>query len=231
MFTNPSILLIGTESNELRLCESVISDSGFTDVQVISQDTLTQPHELTRKDVYIVICSDPVGSIPALRSFRDVLATSPILAIDATGDREFVVRALEAGADDLTRVDKVSVQLAARVRALYRRYNYVGERSIGMPLVVGGLKMDFRLHKVWIDEVEVPLTPIEFRILRALCMHMGKVVPHQELLTEGWGEHRPEMADALRVYIRYLRRKMKAVSPLVTIVSRPGIGYMLSIAT
>jgi two-component system KDP operon response regulator KdpE len=98
-------------------------------------------------------------------------------------------------------------------------------------LVAGSLRIDPSSHRVWIGSNEVPFSPTEFLILQKLCMHSGRVVPHREIFIAVWGEFRPEMAESLRVYIRHIRRKMQIAAEAVSITTRPGIGYMLSVGS
>jgi DNA-binding response OmpR family regulator len=103
------------------------------------------------------------------------------------------------------------------------------EVSGNVSLVAGNIKIDPATHRVWIGTTEVPFSPTEFLILQKLCLHSGRVVPYREIFITVWGEFRPEMAEGLRVYIRHIRRKMQTAAETVSIVTRPGIGYMLSV--
>lgn len=152
----------------------------------------------------------------------------PLLVVDATPGSSLTVPMLEAGADDVISPSKLPVQLVPRIAALLRRNKLSASVPGTVPLVAGNLRIDLNSHKVWSGDREVALSPTEFRILQKLCMHAGKVVPHKEILIAAWGEQRPELVDGLRVYIRHIRRKVQAAGEAVTIVSRPGIGYMLS---
>ncbi len=94
---------------------------------------------------------------------------------------------------------------------------------------VGGLHVDLARHQVTIDDKEIHLTPIEFRLLATLIKHAGKVLTHKQLLTEVWGPNQAEQAHYLRVYAAQLRRKLETdpTRPRY-LLTEPGVGYRLA---
>ncbi len=63
---------------------------------------------------------------------------------------------------------------------------------------------------MWLGDVEVHLTPIEYRLLAVLVRNAGKVLTHRQLLQEVWGPGHVEQTHYLRVYMAQLRRKLEA---------------------
>jgi DNA-binding winged helix-turn-helix (wHTH) protein len=91
----------------------------------------------------------------------------------------------------------------------------------------GGLSVDLVKRIVKVDAIsEVKLSPKEYDILRVLVQHAGKVLTHQFLLKQVWGN----AADVqyLRVYVRQLRQKieLKPDQPQY-ITTETGVGYRL----
>jgi two-component system KDP operon response regulator KdpE len=91
-------------------------------------------------------------------------------------------------------------------------------------------------RRVWLkeetasgDQLEVRLTPTEFRLLGLLVVHAGKVLTHKQLLTEVWGPSHAGDVQYLRVYAGQLRQKLEAdpAQPLF-LITEPGVGYRLS---
>ncbi len=216
---------MGERTRERDACEEVLRGNRFP--TTVTPDAPLEASE--SHDVCVCVCREPGAALARIVELRERFGLTPILAVDATDADEFVIRALDAGADDALAMSRIGVEMPARLRAMYRRHVMSHEGGRRVPLVAGDLRIDFGMHRVWARGTELRLSPTEFRILRKLCAHAGHVVPHHVLLAEAWGEHRPEMADALRVYIRHIRRKVGAASAAVEIVSRPGIGYMLSV--
>ena len=95
----------------------------------------------------------------------------PVIFISGYGRDETVAAAFEAGAADYIVKPFSATELVARIRAALRR------REAPEPLVLGDLAIDFDRRRV-----TVAFTATEFRLLRALALEAGRVVPRDALL-------------------------------------------------
>jgi two-component system phosphate regulon response regulator PhoB len=112
---------------------------------------------------------------------RDV----PVIMCTAKGEEIDRVVGFEVGADDYV-VKPFSVrELVLRIRALLRR----AQRTEGEPSLIrfGRLKIDRDAHRAWVDEAEVGLTALEFRLLHAFLSRRGRVQTRDALLSAVWG--------------------------------------------
>ncbi|MGH8879162.1 MAG: winged helix-turn-helix domain-containing protein, partial [Stackebrandtia sp.] len=96
-------------------------------------------------------------------------------------------------------------------------------------LAYGGIELDERAHRVLRDGRPVPLSPTEFRLLRYLMHHSGKVLPKAELLKQVWGYDFAGETSLVETYVFYLRRKIDTVEPRL-IHNVRGVGYVLRVA-
>ncbi|MDP9382165.1 MAG: winged helix-turn-helix domain-containing protein [Chloroflexota bacterium] len=229
MRSSHSVLVIGASSFERDACETLLRRNRFrtTAIEPYAKDPHSRPS--VSPDTCVAVCDNMHTATHEVRLYRELWPAIPLLVIDASPGSHLVAPLLEAGADDVLSPARMAVQLVPRLKALARRQALGETARAHVPLRAGALKIDLGAHKVWAGEREVALSPTEFRILQKLCMHVGRVVPHREILIAVWGEFRPEMAEALRVYIRHIRRKVQEAGQAVTIVTRPGIGYMLAV--
>ena len=159
-----------------------------------------------------------------LREWREEGLTLPIIVLSSRTDEAGIVKALELGADDYVTKPFGMNELVARIRvALRHRLQQQGEKPL---FHTGGLSVDLVKRIVRVDDREVKLSPKEYDILRILVQHAGKVLTHQFLLKQVWGN----TADVqyLRVYVRQLRQKIE-VSPDQPqyITTETGVGYRL----
>ena len=77
-------------------------------------------------------------------------------------------------------------------------------------------------------EQEVHLTPLEYKLLGTLVKHSGKVLTHQFLMREVWGEAYLRETHYLRIYMRQLRHKLEADPARPRYLqTEPGVGYRL----
>ncbi len=74
------------------------------------------------------------------------------------------------------------------------------------------------------------LSPTEFRVLSCLIKNCGWVVPHEQLLEKAWGLDHVSDRSHVKLYIRYLRRKIeKDPSNPQLILTERGVGYRFSV--
>jgi two-component system KDP operon response regulator KdpE len=147
---------------------------------------------------------------------------APILVLSAVGDEEQKVRALEAGADDYVTKPFSPRELVARLRAALRRAGTAADDPV---LSADGLELDVPGHVVRRDGEVVHLTPIEFRLLRALMANRGRLLTHRALLTDVWGPAYADDVATLRTHMANLRRKVERAEGPRHIVTEPGVGY------
>jgi two-component system KDP operon response regulator KdpE len=90
--------------------------------------------------------------------------------------------------------------------------------------------VDLHNRVVSIDEQEVHLTPIQYRLLVVLVKHAGRVLTQQQILKEVWGPSYSENAHYLRIYMSQLRQKLEAdpTQPKF-LLTESGVGYRLKI--
>lgn len=146
---------------------------------------------------------------------------TPVLfltARDALVDR---LAGFDAGGDDYLCKPFALDELAARLRALVRRS--------GAPTVarVGDLELDPAAHAIRSADVEVRLTPTEFRILAALLARPGEAVRRRELTRAGWPHGAIVNDNTLDAYIARLRRKLRALPHTPGLETVHGVGYTI----
>jgi two-component system, OmpR family, KDP operon response regulator KdpE len=150
---------------------------------------------------------------------------TPIIVISVRDREENKIAALDAGADDyLTKPFGVG-ELMARLRVVLRRSASPENEPV---FHTDRLSVDLTKHEVRIDGQTAALTPTEYDILRILIRHAGKVLTHQQLIHQVWGNPNEADAHLLRVNISNLRRKIEVdPSRPRCIMTEAGVGYRL----
>jgi two-component system KDP operon response regulator KdpE len=145
----------------------------------------------------------------------------PIIVLSARAEEAQQIRAFDAGANDYVTTPFRAGELMARVRSALR----CAPRAREDELQVGDVRLDTLARRVFLKDVEVELTPTEFKLLHVLLGEVGRVVLHNRLLREVWGPGCKEI-QYLRVYMRQLRAKLEedAARPrrILTVL---GVGY------
>lgn len=168
---------------------------------------------------------DGVEIIKKVRSF----SATPIIVVSARGEDKDKIQALDEGADDyITKPFSVD-ELLARIRVALRRvkaeeqYQKATQRSFQN----AWLKVDYLSQCVWVDQKEVHLTPIEYKLLYLLTQNVGRVLTYNFILKEVWGVQDND-SSALRVFMTTLRKKIdKKSAPVQMIQTHMGVGYRM----
>ena len=159
---------------------------------------------------------DGIGVCRAVRAFSDV----PILMLTARVDEVDRLLGLDSGADDYVCKPFSPREIVARVRALVRRSD--GRVSVSAQAWVvddSGLRISWRGQ--WL-----PLTPLEFRMLRLLLSRPGRVFARAQLLDSVHADLRDVSDRAIDSHVKNLRRKIEAAEPGSNcIASVYGVGY------
>ena len=169
---------------------------------------------------------DGVQVIQNIRSWSNL----PIIVLSARSEDNDKIEALDAGADDyLTKPFSVE-ELLARLRVTQRRLAMMQNRSQVEESVFtnGSLKIDYVAGCVYLNENELHLTPIEYKLLCLLSQNIGKVLTHTYITQAIWGSSWENDIASLRVFMATLRKKIESApdSPQY-IQTHIGVGYRM----
>lgn len=157
-------------------------------------------------------------------------ASIPIIVISARTQEQEKVRALDIGADDyLTKPIGIS-ELLARIRTALRHSNKLNTDGLlyKRPFKAKDLVIDFEKHLVILEEKEIHLTQIEFKIISLLAQNSGKVMTYDSIIENIWGPYADGDNSILRVNMAHIRRKLeKNPAEPQYIFTEIGIGYRM----
>jgi DNA-binding response OmpR family regulator len=219
---DPQLLRLVTRNLELEGYGVVAAMDGQEALDAISTDT----PDLVLLDV-MMPRMDGFTVTQRVREFSAV----PIIIVTARGQDQDKIRGLDLGADDyLTKPFSVD-ELLARVRSVLRRSQLTASDSgqgLRPSAQIGDLSVDYAQHLVALRDKEVPLTPIEYRIMAYLAQNAGRVITQDLLLEHVWGPEYVGESHMLQVNINRLRHKIE-VDPAHPhyIQTKVGVGYLM----
>lgn len=229
MSSSLSILVIEDEKPILNFLKASITSQGYKVLLAENgNDGLGQAAANVPDLVILDLGLPDIDGIEVIGRLREWL-TSPIIVLSARGREQDKVDALDAGADDYITKPFGIKELFARIRvAIRHKTNSGGTVSESATFNVEDLKVDLASRRVFINEEEVHLTPIEYRLLSTLVRHAGKVLLHRFLLKEVWGPGSADQTHYLRVFMATLRRKIERdpARPRY-LLTEQGVGYRL----
>lgn len=168
-----------------------------------------------------------IDGVDVIKHIRE-WSTLPIIILSARNSEQHKIEALDAGADDYLTKPFSLGELLARIRAALRRSSISSEQH--ELFHTGVLTVDLFKRQVLLNNEEIHLTPIQYRLLSVLVKNAGKVLTHQYLLKEVWGPGYKENSHYLRIYMSQLRQKLEIDSTQPQyLLTESGIGYKLKI--
>jgi two-component system, OmpR family, KDP operon response regulator KdpE len=225
---NESILIVEDEPEFAALLERWISQAGYRpSIARTGPEALRMFYE-HHPDLLVLDASlpglDGWQVIERVREFSRV----PIIMATARGAETDKIRGLKLGADDYVTKPLSLPELMARIEAALRR---AAAAPVERPRRIQhrDLIADLDEHRVRLRDVEIHLTPTEFRLLTHLLEHAGQLVTHRQVLEAVWGGGYNADVHLLRMTVRNLRHKLEAVTPgEAYITTEYGVGYRLT---
>jgi two-component system KDP operon response regulator KdpE len=166
-----------------------------------------------------------IDGIDIIKSIR-MVSEVPILVVSARGQESEKISALDQGADDYITKPFHMGELMARIRVAQRKLKKVLQPDNAGVFQLDYLTIEYEKRMVLVDNKEVHLTPIEYKLLLLLVANKGKVLTHNYILKEIWGYGETGDSKSIRVFMANLRRKIekdKATSRFI--LTEVGIGY------
>ncbi|MBI3204828.1 MAG: response regulator [Polyangiaceae bacterium] len=160
------------------------------------------------------------------RSLKEDAATRgiPVVMLTARGEEIDRVVGFELGADDYI-VKPFSVrELLLRIQAILRRAATPSDRPPAEGAIeFGCLRIDREAHRVWVEEHEIELTALEFRLLVTLYERRNRVQTRSALLDDVWGIQADITTRTVDTHVKRLREKLEGARDYVETVR--GVGY------
>jgi DNA-binding response OmpR family regulator len=183
---------------------------------------------LARKNTFDLILLDlllpKLDGISVCNTLRMEGFDGPILMMTALSSTQDRVLGLDSGADDYLVKPFELDELSARVRALLRRVAV--KRS---PMMCWGeLKVDPARCTAFYQELPVPLTPTEYRLLIFFLRHPKQTFSKEALLQHLWLPDESLDEDVIKAHMKGLRRKLKIAGLTKDLIETVyGFGYRL----
>ena len=222
------ILVIEDEPDIRKTLEYNLAREGFI---VSTAGSLKKAKNILENPNFSLILLDlmlPDGSgLDLCRELKSnpALKEIPIIILTAKDDEVDKVVGFELGADDYVTKPFSVRELILRVKAVLKR-----NQKTATPLEInrsfGSLVMDIESHEVFIDDKEITLTALEFKLLNQLVERRGRVQTRDQLLSDVWGYSSDVTTRTVDTHIKRLREKLGVMGKYVQTIR--GVGYKFS---
>jgi|TARA_B100001540_G_scaffold114429_1_gene102532 two-component system phosphate regulon response regulator PhoB len=222
------ILIVEDEPDIRKNLKYNISREGF---DVITAGSLSESEEIVNSNSISLIILDlmlPDGSgLDLCKKFKSNSKTEsiPIIILTAKDDEVDRVVGFELGADDYVTKPFSVRELILRIKAILKR-GQTKKEVVEVERQFGDLSMDIESHEVYVNNDEIDLTALEFRLLRHLVDRRGRVQSRDQLLSDVWGYSAEITTRTVDTHIKRLREKLGPMGKYVQTIR--GVGYKFS---
>ena len=219
------ILVVDDEPDILSVLVYHLSREGYQVKTAVNGQGALKAAEADRPDLIILDLMLPgMDGYEVLSRLRsdERLGSIPVILLTALVEEEERVKGFEVGADDYIAKPFSARELGLRVEALLRR-SKADPVSANRRLTVGPIALDREAHRAFVDDEEVELTPLEYRLLEILIQRRGRVQDRRQLLQAVWDTNAAIETRTVDMHVGRLRMKLGAAASLIETVR--GVGY------
>ncbi len=167
---------------------------------------------LRKEEVHLILMDIMMPRLDGMRTTMKIREEKniPIIMLSAKSEDYDKITGLNTGADDYITKPFSPLELVARVKSQLRRYVDLGSftKKTGV-YKSGGLVVDEDAKAVYLDGEQVPVTPIEYGILRLLTENAGKVFSMEQIYEAVWEEVAYNPENTVAVHVRRIREKIE----------------------
>ncbi len=226
----PLILVVEDDTSVKNLITTTLKTHDYRYLTVSNGATAIMDVASHNPDIVLLDLGLPdMDGLDVIKKIR-TWSNLPILVISARSEDTDKIEALDAGADDyLTKPFSVE-ELLARLRVTQRRLAMMQNEPPAEAAVFtnGALRIDYAAGCAYLNDEELHLTPIEYKLLCLLAKNAGKVLTHTYITQKIWGSSWENDVASLRVFMATLRKKIES-SPdgPQYIQTHVGVGYRM----
>ena len=185
-------------------------------------------HKLMEEKHYDCVLLDlnlpGMDGLTLLEKIRAKDNETKILILSARSEVDDKVLGFNLGADDYLSKPFYFVELLARIQNLVKRQFVRSEDCIW----INSLCINTQARIVEINEEELNLTALEYRILEYLALFKNQYKSAEEIIEHVWESEPDYFCNSLKVHMSSLRKKIAAIDSNKYIHCKKGIGYNLS---
>ncbi|MBS7339389.1 MAG: response regulator transcription factor [Suilimivivens sp.] len=219
------ILVVDDEARMRKLVKDFLVKSNY---EVVEAEDGSQALDIFfgQKDIALIILDVMMPKMDGWEVCREVRQYSkvPIIMLTAKSDERDELQGFQLGVDEYISKPFSPKILVARVEAILRRTNQLGEEEI---LEAGGIVLNKSAHSVTIDGKDVELSYKEFELLTYFLENRGIALSREKILNNVWNYDYFGDARTIDTHVKKLRSKMGQKGDLIKTIW--GMGYKLEV--
>lgn len=221
-----TILIVDDERDLVQVVEFNLRQAGFETVAAYDGEQALAAVRHRLPDLVLLDLMLP--DIPGTEICRNLKSNPrtkpvPVIMLTARGEEVDRVVGFELGADDFVTKPFSVRELVLRVKAVLRRGSGAEEERPREQ--VGPVRIDPTAHRAFVENVEVELTALEFKLLSTFMSRLGRVQTREMLLQDVWEMSADLQTRTVDTHVKRLREKLGDGRDLIETVR--GVGYRM----
>ena len=223
------ILVVEDEPDINKTVSYNLANEGFQPISALNLEEADIKLSSNNVSLIILDLMLPDGSgldfCKTLKS-SNIYKNIPVIIVTAKGDEVDKVVGFELGADDYVTKPFSVRELMLRIKAILKRNTQEGTSNTNSFFSYEGLSINEESHEVFVENVEINLTALEFKLLKHLVDRRGRVQTRDQLLEEVWGYSSHITTRTVDTHVKRLREKLKDMGKHIQTIR--GVGYRFS---
>ena len=183
---------------------------------------VTEDHDLIILDLMLPV----IDGLTVLKKLRNSQIDIPVIILSAKRSVDDKIAGLQSGSDDYLSKPFSIAELLARIQAITRRHGGKAEAMVSELRAVD-LKIDLKRHKVFRENTEIILQPLEYQLLEYLVRHKNSIVTREMIIHDVWDFEFSPRTNIVETRICRLREKIDRPFRKKLIKTIKGCGYVL----
>ena len=221
------ILVVDDESRMRKLARDFLTKSGYEVLEAgDGSEALDIFFDEHNSDIALLILDVMMPKMDGWQVCKEIRQYSkvPIIMLTARSDERDELQGFELGVDEYISKPFSPKILVARVEAILRRTNQLGDDG---KLEAGGIVIDKAAHQVTIDGQNIDLSYKEFELLSYFMENQGIALSREKILNNVWNYDYFGDARTIDTHVKKLRSKMGAKGDLIKTIW--GMGYKFEV--
>lgn len=218
------IMIVDDERDIVDFVKAYLDKEGYPTIEAYDGEAALRLWREHKPDLIVLDILMP--HLDGLEFCREVRKESgvPIIILSAMSEEDDRLVGLDLGADDYMVKPFSPRELVARIRAVLRRHK--ASREEEKLIIEGPMVVDTESYRVEVEGEEIPLTPMELKLLAALAARPCQVLSREELILLAQGEQYDGYDRNIDTHVKNIRRKMeKKARGWSFIETVYGVGY------
>ena len=228
MTSDKTILIVDDEPAICDMLRMVLEKTGYQCLEAANGQQARATVIDEKPDLILLdwMLPDINGVTLVHRLKKDELTASiPIIMLTAKSEEDNKIKGLKAGADDYITKPFSPRELIARIQAVLRRTEKIGNQVV---ISVEDLTINLTSHIVTIHDQIVKMSSTEYRLLEFFIKHQDRVYSRNQLLDHVWGSNTYVEERTVDVHIRRLRKVLSPYNHDFLVQTVRGSGYRFS---